>query len=316
MNYRRVHLLEKLQVQLAAAGALCVVYFLLAPAVWLQGSLRPLAFLPTGDYAQAAAFAVGLWILAAVCAVATITARPAGAMLAVLIGAGGLSLRSEGIRALLWDRQGELGGLYGELVLEVVMMFVILAAAAAVIGLVRRVAGRLVPGWVWRDPLPEVHTSGDRRHRPLGEAAKRREIIKRYAWSLLLGIALALVLVLLLMRSADRGQILFGLLAGFGVAAAVANYVFPVSGGSIFLVMPMLTAVLFYALAGATYVPDPPQGWINVPLYAHPLPIDWLAAGGAGAVLGYFISARIRQLHGIERHEEEKHAEKKHEVLE
>jgi len=293
-----------------------VVYFLLAPAVWRQGSLMPLAFIPTGDYAHAAAFAVGLAVLAAVCAVATITARPAGAMLAVLIGIGGLSLRSEGIRTLLWDRQDELGGLYGELVLEVVMMFVILAAAAAVIGLVRRVAGRLVPTWVWRDPLPEMHASGDRRHGPIGKAARRREIIKRYAWSLLLGMAIAPVLVLLLMRSDDRGQILFGLLAGFGVAAAVANYVFPVSGGAVFLVMPVLTAVLFYAMAGATYVPDPPQGWINVPLYAHPLPIDWLAAGGAGAILGYFISARIRQLHGIERHEKEKHAEKKHDMPE
>ena len=42
----------------------------------------------------------------------------------------------------------------------------------------------------------------------------------------------------------------------------------------------------------------------RVPLYARALPLDWLTAGSAGALLGYWLSARVHELKLLEKLQE------------
>ena len=91
MSHRH-HLLEKIQVELAAAVAAAVVYFWAAPALPLSDPQWPIVFLPTGNLGAAASAALVIWGLTVLCVLATVSARAEGSMLAALIGSV-LSLR-------------------------------------------------------------------------------------------------------------------------------------------------------------------------------------------------------------------------------
>ena len=117
-----------------------------------------------------------------------------------------------------------------------------------------------------------------------------------------LGLVVALVLLMLLMRSSDRGQILFALLAAFLSASAIAHQVFPTPHSIVVWGMPMLVAIGLYALAAFT-AGHGEGAWIGLPKYAGALPVDWLTAGCGGALIGYWISERIHELRHIQRGE-------------
>ena len=340
MTHRRIHLLEKIQVQLATAGSLAVVYFALWPGVRPWDPEGPVTFLPGGNYVQLLSFVVACWALAAACAIATIHARPEGALLAVLLGAGGISLHSPRIRGLLWWRMDDVSGMYWEMIVEVLILTVVLFAIAITIVLIRRAIRRLRPGWVWKHPLARLSESQQELfHRAGAGRSKRLKALEASVmdWMgagifrlhlgvkdrhhkeqpagyntfyrclnfMLLALIVAIVLLMLLMRSADRGQILFALLGGSAIAVVVAHQVFPAPYSIVAAAVPVLVAVLFYALAALTSIDGSAQAWIDVPLYARALPVDWLTAGAGGAVLGYWISARIHESRLMEQLEEE-----------
>lgn len=337
MTHRRIHLLEKIQVQLATAGSLAVVYFALWPGVRPWDPEGPVTFLPAGNYVQLFTFIVACWSLAAACAIATIHARPEGALLAVLLGAGGISLHSPRMRGLLWWRMDDVSGVYWEMIVEVLILTVVLFAIAVIIVLIRRAIERIRPGWVWKHPLARLpesqrELSGAGRSKRLkalessvldwmeagifrlhlGVKDRRRKeqsagskTFYRCLNFMMLALIVAIVLLMLLMRSADRGQILFALLGGSATAVMVAHQVFPAPYSIVAAAVPVLTAVLFYALAALTSIGGSAHAWIDVPLYARALPVDWLTAGTGGAVLGYWISARIHESRLMEQLEQE-----------
>jgi len=303
MNHRRFHWLEKIQVELATLVALAAVYFLVWPHLRPDDPEGPVTFVSVGGYGHLAAFALIVWVLAAAAAVVTIHSRPEGAMLAAFIGAGGVSLHSPSVRPLLWLWQDRLAGLYGRLILEVLLLAAVLAVAAGIVLLVRRMIAAIRPGWIWRSPVgaaPAPAQSGSGRRRG------NRDLLARSIACLLLGMLIAVILLLLLMRSGDRGQALFALLMSFVVGVMVAHQVFPSPYSVVAWTMPVATAIVFYVLFALSSMSGSSNAWTRVPFYAYALPIDWMTVGAGGALLGFWISQRIHEIRHFEKLEDGK----------
>lgn len=306
MSHQRRHLLEKLQVQIAAAAALAVAYFFMSRLVrpWEPGGT--MVFIPAGDYGRLAVFAVLVWLLSVGCAILTLSARPDGALLAVLIGAAGFALKSGPARLLLQSRNGEFGRLFVLLAGEALVMSAVVAGAIAVIFLVRAAARRVCPRLVWTAPAPvESPEAGstkkdkgrkDKKNAPSGTGG-----LPHVGAALLMEMAVALILLLITFRSTDRGQIAFALAASFFLSALAAHQTFPIRISAPFWVGPILMAALVFILGWVGVGGSEGPAWYtaqmaakNLPFRAA-LPIDWLTFGGAGAVAGFWLSSRINE---------------------
>jgi hypothetical protein len=112
------------------------------------------------------------------------------------------------------------------------------------------------------------------------------------------------IMLMLLMQSSHRGQIIFALFASFLLASLIAHQQFATRFSVVAWGAPLLTGVLFYVLSIASSGYAGPNVWIRVQSFARALPVDWMTAGGAGGVLGFWISERIHELRHIERHAE------------
>jgi len=336
MKHTHRYWLEKLQLQVVTAGAVAFVYLVCWQGLRGTDPDAAVSFLANGSGTEILLFAGILWAMAAVCGALTIMGRPESAMIAVLLGAGGLALRSGQMRSLLWQNMPDSGAMYGKLILEVVVLAVLAMAAGSLAAFTRALMSRSRPNWLWKHPLAELPDE-DRRKLGLaevdrvvfvgglvdsavlnmgmwlfrslarrgsskaGDKARNREMAVRTASALGLALMLSIVLLLVFMRSADRGQIIFALLASFFLAVLIAHQMMPCPFGPIVWMLPIVVAVGAYILAGTTSVGAGPQGWIAAPAYARALPLDWLTAGGGGATLGYWVSARMHEERHMER---------------
>lgn len=339
MNPMRHYWLEKAQVQLATALGVFCAYFAFWPLVRCGDPGQPLSFLVDCPLGNLAAFAMLFWLLAAICAVVTISGPPQGAAAALLIGTMGLSMRSAQIRELLWTFLERPGVLYGRLIVEIVILTAVLAVALIVIQLVRRAMEALMPALAWKDPFTDLPDTAGARHvfdrhsgkwlisaflgasathaartsdgpdsrtgRPVADVSPtKRSTLQQAALCLVCEFVIAAVLLWVLMRSPDRGQILFAVGMSFFLAAFVANHQFPSPFGGLGWLLPMVLAICCYCLGATSTIAQPPQGWIEVRLYARVLPIDWLTAGCGGAMLGFWANLRTRQARVIEAEQE------------
>ena len=329
MSHRRIHLLEKLQVQLAAIASLCVVYFALAPALDATDPALPITFIGEDGFVRLALLVGVIWLVAAGCALVTVSARPEGAMLAALLGAAGISLHSPAIRPLLWARQ-DLSGVFARMRLEVALFILVVAGVAIVVALVRRAVAWRKPGWLWKSPLTaadEADSAKDNPAEPVsllttlreglgfgptdptGGKPKGQQHAVQGAYFFALGLMVALVCLMLLMKSADRGQILFALLASFFLAVLIAHQVFATHCTLLAWILPLVAGVLLYSLAAFTIVATGAKAWMHVPEYARALPIDYLTAGCGGAVLGHWVSQRVHEMRYVEKRLQDKETE-------
>ena len=320
MPYKRRHLLEKLQVELAAGAALAVMYLAVGPVLGWWDPEWPTTFVPSGAFAQMAGFAATVWILAAACALVTVSSRPEGALLATLVGAAGVSLHSSPIRTIFWQHEGALGLLFGMLIAEVLLLVVVLLVAEMVVFVVRTGVARWKPGWMWRGRVgpsgPSARAHGDSepgagltlgggllrtilaRKRLPGATGGRVGVVS--VSCLGVSVLIGAILLMLLMQSSHRGQVVFSLFVSFLLAVMIAHQKFPTPFGAAAWISPILTAIVFYLLAAGASMETVPNSWTHVPFYARALPVDWMAAGGAGAVLGFWISERIHELRHME----------------
>ena len=320
------------------AGVLAV-YFLAWPVVRPADPLSPMTFLPLGGYASAGAFAGMFCVLVGLCAVVTVAVRPVGALLAATLSAGAVSLRSPQIRGLLWTRPADLDGVYSELMLEAVMLAMLAALASLIAYLVRRLVGAVRPEWVWTDPLADLtdeqrknvtdapgdtkgglvafvfgsaaHTMlvslGKEGSRTAGRRDPMRIVLARCFACVAMAGVIAVVILMVVMRSADRGQIIFALVASFTAGVFFAHQAFPQPHALIVWVLPMVIAIGFYAAAWLVATPGQAADWAKVNVLFRALPVDWLTAGGGGALLGFWASHRVhefRHLHGHHAHEQ------------
>jgi hypothetical protein len=100
----------------------------------------------------------------------------------------------------------------------------------------------------------------------------------------------ALILMLLLAQTQDKMQVLASVFLASLIAAAAAHSAFPVEPSLFYWVAPLLVGLAGYAYASAS-----PGTWVighaPNPL-AAPLPLDYVAAGPPGAIMGYWMSRK------------------------
>jgi hypothetical protein len=299
MSHQHLHWLEKVIVQIAAAVSLAGGYFLLYPAVRPSDGQTALSLLAAGGLGHALVFAAGVLVLSAVCAILTLPARPSSAILAAAVGAGGVSLRSADFRTLLWLQQDGFAGLFRLLITETVFLAVVLLIAVLVIGGVRLLARRLAPWLLWR-PMPFATPPDDKTGLVGGLGPWGRSLA-----SAALALLIALVAVMVLLQSSRRGQVLLATLAAFALAAWIADRMLPAPHKEAYLLAPLAAAIIFYALASVGSYSSRPEDWINVPMYARALPVDWLTAGCGGAMLGCWTGQRMAEAKILEHPAEE-----------
>jgi len=224
------------------------------------------------------------------------------------------------MRALFWQRPETLGQAYFQMILELLALGVVVILAAAAAGLVRWVWFRIRPGWLWRPPPGEARAYAAPRGSALaaidptdllrarfrgqkpGSPGRQHSTEVELAASLpgaLLGLLLSVVLIFLLMRSAQRLQILFALVASFALAVMIADRFSPIKCGFLPLLMPIVAGVLMYVLASSSSIAHLPQAWVRVGFYGRALPMDWVTAGCGGAMLGYWASKRSRDAKNV-----------------
>ncbi len=292
MSHERWHVIEKIQVEIAAVAALAIMYYAAWPILRPANVDGALVFLPIGAWGSLLNFALIVWVLAAVCAVLTISSRLEGAMLSLLIGVAGGSLRTAPMRLLLNRFEDNLSGLMGALAGEVAAMVVILMIAMMIIRVVHKGLGSICPQWMRPADL-FVAAPG-----PKAGSAKAAPTMSERAVSMAASFGITLIVGLLLMivtlkttGSTDRGQILFSLAISFLLGAGFANFFFPAGFPMACWLAPLVLAFVVYLRASGT-VATPPLTWSHVDVWALILPIDWLSAGAGGAVGGYWISRR------------------------
>ncbi len=292
MSHHRRHFLEKLQVQVAAVGALAVVYFLIAPALRPPEPGGAIVFIPTGDYGRLAIFACAVWIISACCAALTISARPEGVLLATIIGAAGFSFSSGPMRTLLWKCDGKFDKLFALLSAEVLAMATVIIGAMVIIHLVRACMRRAFPKLTWKAPIPASKTDENQTGKTQAMNAAGAVVIE---------LAIAVLLLVITFRSTERGQIAFALAASFFVASLAAHQIFPIRTSAPLLLGPILIAALVFGSGWAGLGGDQTSGWYaaqvvaqNLPLRAA-LPIDWMTLGTGGAVAGFWLSSRMHE---------------------
>lgn len=116
--------------------------------------------------------------------------------------------------------------------------------------------------------------------------------------------AVASLLLMILLRSQFVGQVFFASFVAFGAGAFAAGAVFPeVSPWAIWPAIPATVAVLYFFSMHS--VPRYP-GQAALPM-AGGLPIDYVGAGLAGAVLGYYTLMRMHLRRQHEMSIEERH---------
>ncbi|MHC4561341.1 MAG: hypothetical protein ACYS8X_01055 [Planctomycetota bacterium] len=333
---RRCWLAEKLGVQGIAAMAAVAVYWLIAPRLTGSDPFLPAAFVPDERWGQAVGVAATFWVLAAMCGALLVVARPEGALAAALVGLAGISAFSPPIRSLLWSSDGTLRSVYLAMLVEVLLGGAALIVAAEIVGMVHRavmpLVGRLgwrpieqrVPDIVPESVAPDEATIASLPGRQFGLTVAillwgLRSLLRRgkgdepvgtdklsgpgrraacMAMTLILGI----VLVALLMQSADRKQVIFAVSISFLVASLVAHQTFPTACSMLVWITPVLVGAGVYALAAVTAgsTGAGAMDWLETPLLARALPIDWIAAGSGGAMLGVWISGRSHETKLVE----------------
>jgi len=335
---RRRFLTEKLLVELVAVAALAGVFYLAAPLLRGPDPQAAMSFLVDGGGGRFAAVAGGTVALAALCGAVMVFARPEGAVVALLAGLAGVSAFSTPIRTLLWPHYADVGGFYVALGVELAATVVVIVIAVIVADCVRRAVTPLAGSWAWRSPLtcvdvpvsawPEVDrarlgqlplfdrsptlamllwgpASVFRRSSQPDTSAKARALgLRNRAAGAAMTLVIALVLLGVLLQSDQRRQLLFAVFGSFLVASLIAHYVFPSGCSVIYWLMPALIglgACGLGMLASETLDPRIPTDILErIPGKARALPIDWLAAGGAGAAIGYLISIRLHEAKIVE----------------
>jgi hypothetical protein len=302
-----------------------VVYFFLASTVSPRDPKAGLSFVRDGNLAGGLWFSGVTLMFAALVGAVTVFIRPSGAMVVLLIGAGGLSVRSGPIRPWLWHMHDNLPAMYGGLILELLLGAVVLLLGSIILDLIRRLVGAVRPAWLWRHKNPQgqrMDAAGSFLKLPGSLAALVKGVFQlRSNWSikkrtepkdavralgcLTLTCVTGFVLVMLLAQSPNRGQILFALAASFFLAVLIGLHVSPTKYGSVVFAAPVLVGVLMYILGAVTSVNGSAMVWTKARYYAQALPIDWLFAGGAGAMLGCFIWQRKQEADRVQKSSED-----------
>ncbi len=333
MNHSLFHWLDKWQVKLAAAGGAAVSYFAVWPLVRPHDPLGPATFLATGSIAELLTLVVVVGLLAVAVAMVTLQARPQGGVLATMFAVGGIALRSGQVRALFWQQADGYSGMYILLIAELLVLMVVMYGMAVMVGVIRGLFVRIKPEWMWKPPAlltaegeqtPADAPTGRRfglllaplgmgtpaeraegiRGTDEGQAPTARQIRVQSAKFFGLAMGVAVVLLGLLLRSPDRGQILFAVAASFFVGTLIAQWRYPTPMSAAAWLLPVGPAIVCYLWGATVPVGPQPNDWTNIPLLARVLPLDWATFACGGALAGQWLAARMHERKRLEKLQE------------
>ena len=137
---------------------------------------------------------------------------------------------------------------------------------------------------------------------PQKQAKSRKAALQCSLFCIAATVLYSSILLMLLMRSPNRGQIIFAMFVSFLIATLIAHQQFASQFSAVSWGAAIVTGTLFYALAIASSAKGGANSWVRIQLFARALPVDWMGVGGAGGVLGYWLSERIHELRHIENH--------------
>ena len=304
MDYQRQLWLERGLVRLAGIGGLVLGYLLLGPVLVMDEPLAPLTFLQDG-LARLGMFVGLVLAISLVLGLVMLPARPGAALMATLLAAGGMSLRSCPLQSLLWYQGQNIPAVYAGLMGEVLLMWVLAVAAWAIIVGTRRLAAQVRPGWVWSGQMPGIATEGGgntvaaalARTVSAGPSAKRpsRAAAVAGVGFILVAAVVAMAVLVVVLQSNQRKQVAFALVLAFGAAAAAGHRTFGLRREWVALLPPLVVALVLYALGMVAQYPPTSLAWTAAPMHARPLPVDWLTFGAGGSLLGLWISQRLMQ---------------------
>ena len=331
--------IEKSGVEFLTLAAMVAVFAVAGPLVRRMDPLSAWAFLPAGEWGRLLTTVQLLWALAAVCGAVMVFARPEGVLTTVLVGLAGMSVASPPMRTLLWRHQDHLSRFYLILVGELALLGVAMVVAASIVVMVGRLTRPLAGRWAWRSPLA---IAGIEESDAIDDAARIRELplyklspaLAAVVWGVLsltgrapaggaatagandpsgikrraacggVTLVVAVGLLIVLMQTSERYQVLFAVGASFFLASLLAHQIFPTACGPVMWAMPLAVGAAVYALAaytaggsGATSM-----AWLEAPRLARALPIDWIGAGSGGAVAGHWLSTRMHETKTLEHH--------------
>jgi hypothetical protein len=227
-----------------------------------------------------------------------------------------------------------MNAMYWRMALEVLVLLAVIVIAGLAAGIGRRIAAALAGGLLWRDPLLELDDErreacnrepADRPARkpgrrgllaaweefsmPLGVPGNRSEMLigrdnaLRGVLGFMVSVIASAIVIFLLLRSPERGQILFALFAGCFLGVFIGQKVVPTSSNLTAWAVPVALGVGLYVLAALSVVRTGQEAWVEVQKYykyAQALPIDWMTAGLGGAMLGHWEDLRMREARYIE----------------
>ena len=284
--------MEKLQVQVAAVAALALGWFAAWPLLKPWDGENALVFLPGGDIGRLLGFAACVWVIAAVSAALTLSARASAAMLATLFGASALALRSGSMATLLQQTDNGLKGVFSLLAIETIVLAGVLIGAMVVVALVRAAAKNVVPDWRWPDDADPRKGKKKRTGRWSSSAAN-------IAACMIIELAIAIMILTITFKSIESGQVAFSLAMSFFVAALIAHHMFPVEKSWAYWIPPLVVGAAVLSLGGIVVRGGGPE-WHQAVIVAKglplraALPIHWLALGCGGAMLGLWVAQRMR----------------------
>jgi hypothetical protein len=318
MHHKRTLYIEKLQVFLTLGVLLAGVYYLLWPLFEPADPLGPTTLLATGNVLRFGAFAVLLWAMTALAAVTTTRCRAGSALAVALLGASGLAMRSSSLTPLLWQGDVSYAGLYVAMGGEMLLFVVVLLVAETLSMTLRSAARRFWGKALWQDPTAAL-TAEQRDYlaseklslegagqplemtytgqlwptlaRKLGQPGEPSLATWRQAvYCCSTGVLTAVILIVILMASDARGQVLFAVCAACLLGSMLGQHLFPTRVSWAAMGIAIITALLFYGLAMVSVSRgQPPRAQFQV------LPLDWMTFGCGGALLGMWLSERMRQ---------------------
>ncbi len=321
MSHNRILEYEKLRVMLSSTVLMLCVYWLVADTfTHTVDPMAPLVFIPMGAVFKLAMVAAMAVVFILIALTVMIRTRPAGAVAVALIGLGGIALHSEPALLLLGTWNGSVGTLYCSMLIEVLVLAFTLLIAEAVGMHLRGRLSAFVPALDWSGLADSVTETAYEKYCddspaqcpfPRQEACLRL-LVRHYGigagtdtketdghrevkgtvclMHFVLCAVSGLILSAVLMRTDERGQILFSLFAGYTAASLLAYHFFPSGclasswGGA------AIGACVIYLAAS---LGEGGSVWVEIAPITETLPVDWITAGSGGSLMGSWIGARM-----------------------
>ena len=299
------------QTRLLIAMGFCAFLFLwvghwLIPGPQVDGT-QALAVGPAVSLADEGATLVAVVIAVAVSTLITWPDAPHTGLLCACVGLLALAVHWGGITLLLVHRYTNLSAVYADLSMQCFFWVIFIALAEGIGYGLYRYSPRKWPlalGLPWPAPwtksdVPLAYPFYSTVSAPVREnspKARLQAALDQLA-GLLAGIIVASLMLALLMKSGNPGQVIFACLVSFFISGLVVGMFLPRSSVLIVWLSVPLTAAFGYLLAGHGAVALPGQvpefspGGAAI-FWGRAAPIFYVGAGLPGAIIGFYTALR------------------------